>query len=196
MIPIRPFGMRMGERHLQLVHSLQKHPLPFVLQILETGFFRYQIGVTDDASDEETIVRHFFTLDALSFAQIQMHLLIGRGQCFQVVVAHAAQLDLECARRFQVAVDLVLFEIVTGTVREELRRLFVFERTKRYAANTPAHQLVFVAYEKAAEYFAHCGVVVLAFVFDAHVQDVDGLVGAGRVFGTGSAEKQDILLDE
>lgn len=71
-----------------------------------------------------------------------MHFLVGRGQRLDVVGTHATQLELEGAGWLEVAVDAVLFEVVTVAETEVFRILLRFERCKGYSPNASLLQFL------------------------------------------------------
>lgn len=107
-----------------------------------------------------------------------MHFLIGRRQRFQIVRPHPVQFQLESTGGLQMPVDPVFLKAVPVSVREKFRELLVLQSAERYASDAAVLQFFLVAGAPAAEYLAHRRVVGVAFIFYAHVQDVDRFLHA------------------
>lgn len=73
-------------------------------------------------------------------------------------------------------VDSVLFEAIALAVGEEFGELFVFQGGECDASYTATFEFVDVTGTETAEESTHGGVVCVTFVFDAHVDYVDGFV--------------------
>ena len=77
----------------------------------------------DDGPDEEPVVADLPAARDLGPAQVEVHLVVGRGDGVQVIVLQAVQLQLECQRRLQMSVDEILGEVVARAVGEVLGEL-------------------------------------------------------------------------
>lgn len=73
-------------------------------------------------------------------------------------------------------VDSILFETIAMTVREEFGKLFVFQGGEGDSSYTATFEFVDVTGTETAKHSAHGGVIGVTFVFDAHVDYVDGFV--------------------
>lgn len=96
-----------------------------------------------------------------------MHLLIASRQGFEVIIPHPVQFQLESAGGFQVSVDSIFFEDVTGAIGEEFGELFSFQRGECDSPYAASDHVFFVAGAEVAEHFTHGRIVSVAFIFDA-----------------------------
>lgn len=76
-----------------------------------SSYFCNEIWVPHNCPDEEAVVCHFSALLDPSRSQVQVHLLVGAGNCCQVKVPHSVELQLKRQSWLQISVNSVLLEL-------------------------------------------------------------------------------------
>jgi len=109
------------------------------MKIIEAGFLRDQIGMPYDRANEEAIIRNLLALGNLGLPEVQMHLLIGRRKCLEIVSSHAVQFQLEGAARLEMPVDSILDEALSLAEGEELGKLSPLERGERNSSDATGY---------------------------------------------------------
>ena len=178
--------------HLERFDRLEEHTLALVLHEAKRGAIREEIGVSDDAANEKSMIDHLARLRARAHrvrpTQVQVHSTILGRYRLQLEALHPVDLQLKGERRLQVPIDLVLLVALSLTERKVLGEVAGGQRNERHSPHAVLlHDRVF-GVAKVLESLGQFDIVALMprARLDGNVDDVDGflrgvLVGAVRL---------------